>query len=371
MTEKKILIVITSDESWGDVWHTQLYWADSLSSGFDVIYIEPPTPWKLTSTLNIKPKIRNIKPRLKVYTYQNAFPAGKVKALSLKYNDKLNNRMIQPYLKGYDEILFWQFDTHRMINLKSPVKLKRIYHVVDAYIGNDNDDLLSKKANLVIHTSPKFRDHYFSLNKNVLNLPQGFSSESMISDEDEIQRIRDTYPDMMVLTGTLGEFVNFGLLIKCMLTYPNLTLLIVGPSNLWYKHSEEAFQKLQDLPNVHYLGKMHPSKMNNYVAAAKICLVAYHPRPKDDLSLAASPLKVITYLAFGKQTITTLDCEIPLMEDKMIYTVETEEEFIEQIEKSLKRDPHKYLAEARSYLESVSYDKLISKAFNALNKDQH
>ena len=79
-----------------------------------------------------------------------------------------------------------------------------------------------------------------------------------------------------------------------------------------------------------------------------------------------SPLKVISYLACGKCVISNINCDVPQMENKGVYSITAPESFIELIERAYNDNLFYDSKSVNSFLESISYDSLLEIIFNRL-----
>ena len=107
------IIIITSDEPYSKMWHTQLIYTEFLAKTNKVLYINPPKKWALKNIFGIGFKKNKVNENLTVIDYKNIFPAS-FKCFN-KFNENSNERLISKYLKYYNStnILVWHFDSYR------------------------------------------------------------------------------------------------------------------------------------------------------------------------------------------------------------------------------------------------------------------
>src|SRR6187549_1338554 len=86
-------IIVTSDEPWCDIWHTQLHYAFQLSKRTKVIFLGPPDPWKPGNLFKLKQNHYPVNSNLEVVTYHNFIPA-KFGKISLWINDRINGWLL-------------------------------------------------------------------------------------------------------------------------------------------------------------------------------------------------------------------------------------------------------------------------------------
>src|SRR5688572_21131567 len=169
-------IIITSDEPWSDVWHTQLNYAFQLSKRINVLFVGPPVSWKISHLWQFKQHGRRINQNLEVVSYINFLPAL-LGSFSLSINDWLNSLLIKKRINWNEVkngVIVWHFDRFRSIRFFTGSHVvKHLYHVIDPVANLNGDVELSLKAELVVVTSARFVDHYKKLNSNVIQLGQG------------------------------------------------------------------------------------------------------------------------------------------------------------------------------------------------------
>jgi glycosyltransferase involved in cell wall biosynthesis len=263
------------------------------------------------------------------------------------------------------KLLVWHFDRYRSFRIfTSSDSVRHIYHVIDPVANLNGDVELSRRADLVVVTSPRFLDHYRDLNKNVIRIGQGHDTAVAKS---EIIPEETGLKDSIVLLGTITDDIDFALLQEIALRFPN-PLFLIGPDKIIRKECREAFEKLLSQPGVRWLGAMPPSGFSKYLYSCKAGLITY------DLSgisrnTLRSPLKVISYLAFGKCVISNIDCEIPELTGKGVYIASDKSDFIQKLQLALESKLEIDAAAIKNYLDSISYKKLLEQIFRQLGEE--
>ena len=223
-----VLIVITSDEPWGNVMHTQLHYAFQLSKYFEVIYINPPRVWSPSSGFIDYKKTYRVNARLLVIPYRHLFPLRFLSRLFTFFNDVLTSFTIRKYIpEGKSKTILWRFDHFRFFTAWLPGKQFRIYHVVDNYVGKPGDKEFSVESDMVVVTSPRLLEHYYSLNKNVLHIPQCIPEEDSLVDESIVAGHRLRYGKFILFIGTFSSEVDMDLLDRLAKKLPDNNLLFI------------------------------------------------------------------------------------------------------------------------------------------------
>src|SRR6185436_10762458 len=154
---EKTIIIVTSDEAWSEVWHTQLHYAWNLSLRYMVYYVGPPEKWKLSNLFFWKVPVTRQHDNLFIMSYHNVLPAKMLNGFFGKFNDLVNSFILKRKIpENKTNIIFWRFTYFRFIIHPLLHPFRKVYHVVDQYRGKKNDARLAEKSDLVISTSPKF-----------------------------------------------------------------------------------------------------------------------------------------------------------------------------------------------------------------------
>jgi hypothetical protein len=360
------IIVITSDEPWGSVMHTQLHFAYQLSKQYDVIYINPPRVWNPASGfVNFRRTFR-VNSKLIVVPYRHLFPLRYFRKLFTFVNDILTSIAIRNYIPvGKSELILWRFDHFRFFSAWLPGPYRTIYYAVDDYVGKPGDEQFAKESELVVVVSPRLQQHYKGLSKNVRLIPQCIPEEDQIVNWDEVNRIGEKYGKYLLFIGTFTSEVSVELLSELARKYSNLNLLIVGPV---VRHSFDELERLKDfqsLSNVHFVGSIPGLQLKNYVKGASVCLVPY--KFQDDRKVhIRSPLKILNYISQMRPVVTSMESELPDQKKMGIYLVNTPAEFIETVGKLIDQPPVIDQEYIMSYLSQSGYARRIDEVLTAL-----
>jgi len=363
-------VVLTSDEPWSDIWHTQLHYAYQLSKRFKVIFVDPPKPWKISNLLNLSPEIKSVSANLKVIRYKNLLPSFLGKPAIL-INDYVNEKLISnqiPGLSKKSKLIVWHFDPFRSHYLfRSYRSSHHVYHVVDPIVGYHLDKEMALEADLVVVTSPKFLGHYTALNKNVIQVGQGADLDFFEKkyDQDVLKKLVSF--DSILLLGTFSDEIDYRFLQLLATRYPG-KLVLIGPDKTVAADKREALETLKTIPGVQWLGPMNPESFHKHLAACRVGIITYTYSNYERNNLR-SPLKVISYLACGKCIISNIDCEIPSLKNKAIYIVDNDNAYFELLDSSYS---NKLIFDKKAvgeFLEAIDYQKLLEEIFAKLNEE--
>jgi len=369
-TEVKYVIV-SSDEPWCDVWHTQLHYAYQLSKRFQVIFLGPPAPWKFSNLFFLRSGTYSVSSQLSIITYNNFLPSAFGK-ISLWINDKINEYNLKKTweeFSGNPDMIFWHFDPFRSFYLfKNNKNCRHVYHVIDPVAGLHLDEELATTADLVIVTSPKFVNHYKKLTNSVIQIGQGVDLSAFHNPKNsDITLGKETLvsENSILLLGTISNEIDF----KLISTLPAGTghdVVIIGPDKITKEPAKSLFRELLATKGVHWLGAMNPDDFLKHVKACTVGIIAYDNNGVNNNNLR-SPLKAISYLAAGKCIVSNIDCEIPTLSNNAIYRVSDELSFIEKINDCYRG---KLLFDKNAvdgFLNTIDYENLLKTIFSQLN----
>ena len=327
--DQRKCVVLTSDEPWSDVWHTQLHYAYQLSATHHVLFVGPPSKWNLKNLFTLNLRTQRYNDHLVLVNYINFLPLF-LGYFSILVNDLLNQWLISKLIGRRlvsSGLIMWRFDHFRGFTMfNNPSRHRQIFHVIDPISECKYDAYMAKRAELVVVSSPRFVEHYRSLNRNVLQVGQGVDLEFYQSQHLESDAIRVSSTSLLLL-GTLSNDIDY-LLLKKIASASDLPMVLIGPNKISNTEKGLQFESLLSLENVHWLGAMPPEKFKPHLMACAAGLICYDHSVNANNALR-SPLKAIGYLAAGKPIITNIDCEIPELEGKAIYFFNDEDAFLE------------------------------------------
>ena len=138
--------------------------------------------------------------------------------------------------------------------------------------------------------------------------------------------------------GSLQYWIDFDLLRFLALARPNWSFVLIGPRGRLAKVG-----KIENLPNVHLLGRKPYEQMPSYLKGFDVCL---NPYVRGELARNCSPLKLYEYLASGKPVVSVDMPEARKFAD-VIGIGRNEEEILQRLEEALGSGSDEALANAR------------------------
>lgn len=214
-----------------------------------------------------------------------------------------------------------------------------IYYCVDeytAFTGASNglkeiEESLFKKSDLVIVSAEKLLADKKQFNKNTHLIRHGvdFSHFKKALDEEIVipEEMKNLPRPIIGFHGLLADWVDYELIKKTARHFKHGSIVLIGKIAV---DAERKIKILDDVENVHFLGRKPYSDLPNY---CKSFDVALNPFAISELTLAANPLKVREYLAAGLPVVSTDIPEVAILDHCLIGADHTE--FISRIEKAL------------------------------------
>jgi teichuronic acid biosynthesis glycosyltransferase TuaH len=143
------------------------------------------------------------------------------------------------------------------------------------------------------------------------------------------QELKDRTGQVIGFIGNLDELrIDYDLLKKVALRFPNKTLLFVGPVN----SPEPAQIGLDKLPNVIFSG---PRKLEDLPPLLQYMDCALIPFLCNTLTFSIYPLKINEYLAAGKPVVSTSFSDDIRTFAHCTYLAEDQDSFLQKIENAL------------------------------------
>jgi glycosyltransferase involved in cell wall biosynthesis len=354
--EGKVVIVV-SNEPWGEVWYVKHHYAVELARHNRVYFVNPPRPWSLGHLAMTPPQVALARPNLWTVDYENLLPVRASGRMGNRFNDWLIGRRLAASLPCDGGRIVWQFDPFRFVTLHG-LGAKRIYHVADDYARHPNNVPIARQADLVCCTSAPYVPVYGRLNSNVLHVPHGVSEDEFSIDAAEVDRITRRFGRFLFFAGGIERRTNLDLLTSVATRYPLAGLVIAGPNKLGASERAVQFERLIRLPNVSYLGPVPGNELKNYIRAATVCLVVYRFGEADGAG-GTSSHKVLKYLAQKKPVISTLLPEPASLAGRALYFADREEGYLELVTRSLESGLAVDEGAVTSHLSGVRYSMLF------------
>lgn len=262
-------------------------------------------------------------------------------------NDRFNRRYMERSLKkallenGFEEHILWVYAPYMVEptpGLGSKIIVYGCHDEVSAFVNPDlrkrglarlerefigNADIVFTTTGSLYEAKSRFhpRTHLFSPGVDVELFERAHQSDVIVPEDlERIARPRIGF------TGNIDNFrMNWNLIREISQKYPEWQQVLIGPC------IEPVPTGIQDLDNVHFLGRKPLEELPAYLKGMDVC---YMPYIQGEWSRHAFPQKTFEYLACGKPVVTVT---IPALERlrEFISMADDTDGFIAALEKAM------------------------------------
>lgn len=283
--------------------------------------------------------VREVEPNIFVLN-PLAFPSYGNKSI-LKVNQTFLARQVRKAMKnlGMKNVINMVFNPAAGMIAGRLDESELIYYCVDeytAFTGASNglkeiEDDLFRRADLVVVSAENLLDKKKHFNRNTHLIRHGtdwrhfrtaLDSELVIPAD-----VADLPRPLIGFHGLLADWVDYELIKKVAEHFRGGSVVLVGKIAV---DAEQKVKILNDVPNVHFLGRKPYSELPAYCKAFDVAL---NPFAINELTLAANPLKVREYLAAGLPVVSTDIPEVRVLADCLVGTDHAD--FVAKIESAL------------------------------------
>lgn len=365
----KSVILIISNEPWGDMWYSKHIYAYELSKTNKVFFINPCYKWSFKNLLSFNVSADKISENLFSVNYKNNLPVILWKRAAVFLNDFLNSIKLKKALNPIGDTVFWQFDPVRFCDVFFFRNIKRIYHISDPFKHFPFNKRIASKVDLIVCTSINFVDYYKTMNTSVIYIPHGISQEEFNLSAEKCESIKSKYGKFIFTAASISDRINFDLLKELSHHFKNINFVFAGQIMIAKRSLEyEKFLQLVALPNFHHIGVIRWQELKNYISSSAICIAPYNfILPSSISGVITSSLKILSYMVQKKIIITSVPIEIELRESKGIFYAKNNSEFISLLEKALSNFLFINEKESNDYINKIKYENLISEIFQNIH----
>jgi len=251
--------------------------------------------------------------------------------------------------------------------------LLNIYQSVDdisqnAYTlrhGVELEKKIARESDMVMVTSTNLKTIMSEYNNNIEILHNAADVDNFTKAfTDEFERpdeIKNVTGDIIGFTGALDPVrINYGLLGDIADTYPDKTLLLVGP------YQQDLIQKagLDQRRNIILTGSKHISQLPQYVHFMDTLIIPFYC---NQLTKSIYPLKINEYLASGRSVISTnFSVDITGFKN-VIHLVDSDQAFIDKIPAAIKDKEPKDIEARISVAKTNTWKKRVEQFWNIIN----
>lgn len=213
-----------------------------------------------------------------------------------------------------------------------------IYYCVDEYTAftgssalKEIEEELFRVSDLVVVSAEKLYDSKKQFNPNTHIIRHGTDwrhFRKALDDSTQIPAEIANLPKPIIgFHGLLADWVDFELIKKTAEHFKDGSVVLIGKIAV---DAEQKVKVLNDVPNVHFLGRKPYAELPAYCKGFDVAL---NPFAINELTLAANPLKVREYLAAGLPVVSTDIPEVRILPDCLVGT--DHDDFIAKIEDAI------------------------------------
>ena len=308
----------------------------------------------------------------------NWLPVGKTYNYLHNYNRSVVLKTVQKFIKDYKIKKYIYLNCYNPYGAavlpKSYGAALNVYQSIDDI--SQNDYTVKHGLNLE-NEAIKQADVTLVTSKELWNLKSKISKDTYILnnavDNTVFKRtLTETFPKPPELAGRTGKVVgfignldelrvNYPLIKKAALAHPDKTFLFVGPLN----NTEYLTLGLPDIPNIIFAGGKNLYELPQYLQAMDCCLI---PFLCNTLTRSIYPLKINEYLSGGKPVIATNFSEDIQSFKDQIYLADTEEAFVQLIDKALEPQNDQVIRDRIALAESNTWTARINQFWEIMNQ---
>lgn len=346
-------IICLSSVDWDPIWTRKQQVMSRLPHSNKILYVEPPITllspfkdpemWKKWGMW--RQGVRRLNDFIYLWSPPPILPFGNKYRWINKFNQWLMAQALKPVLQQLDMVdpILWTYMPNSGdIIEKIPHKLL-VYDCVDEhseYSGLINkDNMLNMEKDLIeacdtvfvtaegLYQSKKpfAKTIYFLPNAaNVEHFMQAQNAETPIAPE------LGALPKPVIgFVGVIQDWIDLDLIELTARSHPEWSVVMVGPVGPGINVAP-----LEQLPNVHLLGRKAVQDLPKYLKGFDVCL---NPFKMNELTDKVSPLKFYEYLASGKPIVTV---DMPGIRDfaDVVEVAKSREEWVPAIERALNNE---------------------------------
>ena len=277
----------------------------------------------------------------------NLVPWGSTYRLPKAINSRLTARELARLAAGLrPPVVLWIYDPGAAGLAGRCREAFAVYDCVDDYTEQTTsarkramvascDRMAATRSRLVFTTSTKMYERHRRLNPGTHLVQNAGDYEHFSAAVDRAFAAPEVSDLPRPVLGFAGNFlaskVDFGLLDRVARALPQATVLLIGPAT---PETGPVLERLDQLPNVRWLGPKTYTELPRYVAAFDVGLIPY---VSNDYTRSCFPLKLYEYLAAGKPVVATGLPELAGMEPDVVL-VDGAAGFVEEVTRGAARD---------------------------------
>ncbi len=186
-----------------------------------------------------------------------------------------------------------------------------------------NYEIIEQKADIILTVSDELKK-LFPDNTNVNWISNGVDKDYF---KKSFSKMKNDHP-VIGYVGKIQERVDFDLLEKCLVKYPDNKFVIIGPA---YAQKDKISMLKRKYGNISFRGDIHYNNLPDEMQKIDIAVI---PHKVDEFTNSMNPLKLYEYLAAGKPIVTTKVAGTDNI-SPFVYVADTNDDFIVKLEQAM------------------------------------
>lgn len=330
-----------------------------LSQKFKIVCFEYPRFKKLFDLILGKNNlIELVNTHLTVFHSFGILPMGRLFTPINWINHNLNFFIFRALLKkSLDDYKIITFTPELGLIIHLPQNPQIIYHILDDYPAlswwkhplsqiqlNLLEQQLLTKISKIITVSASLSRKYSCYSKKTFIFPTPAEIKKLMKTKAAIPTELDSVKKPVIgFIGTMFDFkIDTDLLTEIVNKFNHISFVFLGKISLKHRKFNAL---IRHGSNIHYLGFKDDRELGGYIAGFDVCIIPYST---GRYGLAAYPVKIMQYLAFGKPVVTTALPAIKYLADlNLIYWAKNHQEFIKMLNQALHEKKNAAIIEKR------------------------
>lgn len=207
-----------------------------------------------------------------------------------------------------------------------------VYHAVDrysefAFVNRKKilsyEKAVAERADVILCTSDAIQQDMMKYNQSAFTVTHAVEFEHFFSAMNTDDLPKDLKPirgPIIGYFGGLAERVNYSLLRRIALRFKDASVVLIG-------EKQHDMGGIENLPNVHLLGRKKYEELPAYLKHFNVCMIPYHV---NRLMEGVDPIKLREYFCLGKPVVSVDLPEVRKFEG-LVYIGIDEESFVRRI----------------------------------------
>jgi glycosyltransferase involved in cell wall biosynthesis len=311
--------------------------------------------------------MRNVRPNLRIWAPPPLLPGRYYSIAIARVNAMFVCRWLEPHLRRSEitKPILWLYQPEHAPLVGCLGERLVVYHCTDEFTAGtqghkhqtiaDLETELLYRADVVFANSMLTYENKRQLNTSTYRIPSGANVGHFAQVLNPATLVHPSIASIPhPIAGYIGNINNkldIHLLASVATYLSDWQFVFVGQA----QHQSVDLHPLQELPNVHFLGRYPFTEMPNLVKGMDVCLLPY---VDTEFAHYRSPLKLYEYLAAGKPIVSTVHSEAQEFSE-WIEIASTSEEFATSIVRARDKDSREQQCRRAELAQQHSWDRRV------------